>query len=190
MILKNLGSGDKGKSCFGKKWAKKTCPEIEALGALDELNSLLGLVRSQKISKKYKNILIGIQQDLFAIQAFVAGILFGKKYKGLKEEKISEIEVLIKKYSAKAGEIKTFIVPGENEASAWLDYARAVARRAERRVLPVKKMDKNSLVYLNRLSSLLFVMARVCAGKKGRVLAGYGYVIKLGGTAMKRGKGQ
>lgn len=166
-MLKNLGSGDKGKSCFGKKWAKKTCPEIEALGALDELNSLLGLVRSQKIFKEYKNILIGTQQDLFIIQASIAGILFGKKYDGLKQEKILEIEKIIKKYSVKAGEIKTFIIPGANEASAWLDYARAVARRVERRVLLIKGADKNSVVYLNRLSSLLFAMARICAGKKG-----------------------
>jgi len=168
MALKHLGSGDNGKSCFGKKWAKKTCPEIEALGALDELNSLLGLIRNQKIIKEYKNILLGVQQDLFVIQAFIAGALFGKKYKGLKEEKIAETEKLIRKYSIEAGEIKNFIISGENEASAWLDYARTVARRAERRILPVKKMDKNSLVYLNRLSSLFFVMARVCAKKKSK----------------------
>jgi len=168
MKLKNLGTGDNGKSCFGKKWAKKTCPEIEALGALDELNSLLGLVRNQKIPKEFKSILLEVQQDLFVIQAFVAGVLFGKKYAGLKAEKIAEMEKIIKKYSARSGGIKTFIVPGGNKASAWLDYSRAVARRAERRVLSVKRADRNSLVYLNRLSSLLFVMARVCANKKGK----------------------
>jgi cob(I)alamin adenosyltransferase len=166
MILKNLGTGDNGKSCFGKKWVKKTCPEIEALGTLDELNSLLGLIRNQKIPKEFRNILLGVQQDIFVVQAFVAGILFGKKYQSLKKEKIVKIETVIKKYSTKVGEIKNFVVPGTNETSAWLDYARAVARRAERRFLLINKIDKNSLVYLNRLSSLLFIMARACAVKK------------------------
>ena len=168
MAFKNLGSGDNGKSCFGKKWAKKTCPGIEALGELDELNSLLGLVRSQKISKEYKYILLGVQQNLFIIQAFIAGILFNKKSNDLKQEKVVEIERLIKKYSIEAGEIKNFIISGKNEASAWLDYVRAVARRAERRVLLVEGTGKDSLAYLNRLSSLLFLMARICAKKNGK----------------------
>lgn len=168
MTFKNLGSGDNGSSCFGNKWAKKTCPEIEALGALDELNSLLGLVRNQKIPKEFKKILLGVQQDLFIVQASVAGILFSRGCNNLKKEKILEIEGSIKRYSVEIGEIKNFIIPGENEASAWLDYIRAVVRTAERRILLVKRLNKNNLVYLNRLSSLFFVMARVCARKKGK----------------------
>lgn len=167
-MFKNLGSGDNGKSRSGKKWADKTCPEIEALGALDELNSLLGLVRNQKISKEFRGILLEVQHNLFTIQANVAGILFRKKCDDLKQEKIAEIEKLIEKYSNEVGEIKNFVVPGENEVSAWLDYARAVARRTERRLLATKRSSKNSRIYLNRFSSLLFVMARFSAKKKDK----------------------
>lgn len=163
MKFRNLGSGDGGSSCFGKKWAKKTCAEIEALGALDELNSLLGLVRNQKILKDFQKTLFVVQQNLFIIQMIVANILLGKKNKKLSKIKIIEIETLIEKYSGQVGEIKKFIIPGTNEISAWLDYARAITRRAERRALLVKNIDKNSLIYLNRLSTLFFVMARVCA---------------------------
>ena len=166
MVFKNLGSGDRGRSRLGKKFISKTSTEIEALGSLDELNSLLGLIRAQKIPKEFRNILLAVQKDLFIIQASIANILFCDKATVFKKEKIIEIENLIDSLSKKIGELNKFIIPGENRSSAWLDYARAVTRRTERRVLLVKKADKNSIAYLNRLSSLLFVMARFCVRKK------------------------
>lgn len=167
MRFNNLGSGDKGKSRFGKKWVSKTCPEMEALGSLDELNGLLGLVRSQKIPKEFKAVLENVQQNLFVIQAGVANLLFRGKSGGFGGERIAEAEKKINLMAKRAGELKKFVIFGENSSAAWLNYARAAARGVERRVLAVKKADKNSLIYLNRLSSLLFVMARLCAGKKG-----------------------
>lgn len=167
MIFKYLGSGDKSKSCFGKKWVSKTCAEIEALGSLDELNSLLGLVRSQKIPKQFKKILEGVQQNLFIVQADIAAVLFRKKISGIGKEKIAAMEKNINSITERVGELKKFVIPGANDSAAWLDYARAVARRTERKLLAVKKVDENPRIYLNRISSLLFVMARFCAKKKG-----------------------
>jgi len=135
MKFKNLGSGDSGNSCFGKKWVSKTCPEIEALGSLDELNSLLGLIRNQKISQGFKRVVFDIQQNLFIIQTIVASTLFGKKIKEFPEVKILEIEKNIQEYSNRVGQIDKFIVPGTDSVSAWLDYARAIARRVERKTL-------------------------------------------------------
>jgi cob(I)alamin adenosyltransferase len=163
----NLGSGDKGKSCFGKKWISKTCPEIEALGSIDELNSLMGLIKNQKISKEFKSILEKIQQDLFVIQAGIAGLLLKRNKFEIKKDRIVELENWISSMAKKIDIPKKFVISGSNIQSSWFDYARAVARRAERNALSVKKADKNNYVYLNRLSSLLFVMARICAKKKG-----------------------
>lgn len=158
-------AGDKGQTTvFGclKKFSKSS-PRIEALGSLDELNSLLGLckVRASKIKSSKRGLIpkwLGdIQNDLFIIQGEVAGC--GKSFK---KDRINEIEKIIDKVEKKLPKFKSFIVAGGTELSALLDYSRAVARRMERKCVGIKKeINPESLKYLNRLSSLLFVLARL-----------------------------
>lgn len=166
------GKGDKGKSYVGKKSVKKTCLEIEALGQLDELNSMLGVLKSlpvrqagQKISEDLKEILHGVQENLFIIQSHVANIMLDENFKtpDFKNAKIKEIERVIDNIERKLPPLKKFIISGTNQTSAWLDFMRAKSRNVERSVLRIKKTDQLSQeikAYLNRLSSLFFVLAR------------------------------
>ncbi len=162
--------GDRGKSKVGKKRISKDSLILETLGELDELNSLVGLVKNQ-INKKFKKRLTEIQNDLFIIQANVAWFMYPKfKAPELKKEKIENLEKEIKEIEKKIKPQKGFIIPGSNKESAWLDYLRSVTRRTERKIVAFNKkykLDKNILSYINRLSSYFFALARfICYNKR------------------------
>lgn len=153
----------------------KTSERAEALGGIDEINSLIGVCKIKageaglKLEKKnlfLRDALNGVQEDLFIIQADLAG-----SDKKISEEKISYVESIIDAIEKELPEIKTFFIAGGSEASAALDYARTVARRAERNVVnlneKIGKVDPLVLSYLNRLSSLLYAMARFANLKLG-----------------------
>ena len=154
------GKGDRGTtSVFGEPGnISKTAPVIEALGALDELNSLLGVCRAH-CPKDVAALLYEFQQDLFIIQAQLAGAP-----KEMPSFKIEKLEEKITAIEASLPPIKTFFIPGATEAGAFLDLARTVARRAERRV--VAHVESGALTpettvhYMNRLSSVLYALAR------------------------------
>lgn len=151
------GLGDNGRtSVLNCKKFPKSSPRIETLGSIDELNSLLGVCKV-KAKKDIVKILENVQNDLFVIQAEVAGVK-----KSFDKLKIKKIEELINKIGKKLPKIKNFTLSGGTELSALLDYSRAVARRTERRVVGLgpNKSHKESVKYLNRLSSLLYVLAR------------------------------
>jgi len=176
--------GDKGYSYVGKKVIKKTCLEIEALGQLDELNSMIGVVKSlpaealakagqRPVNKSYlKRILHQVQEDLFIIQSHVANLMLGDGFKVLefKKSKVKHIEKIIDEIECELPPLKKFVISGTNQTSAWLDLLRAKSRNVERSVLKVfesKKVDisnnlntSNIQTYLNRLSSLFFALAR------------------------------
>ncbi len=169
--------GDDGRTsifgCCDQRLSKSSAIAC-ALGALDELNSFLGLC---KIKSKENELSIGekscheivddIQQNLFIIQAGVSG---GDKE--INEEKIKEVENLIAIIEKELPPIKNFFVSGGVELSSLFDFARTIARRAEREVVVVEEERKlevnpNTLVYLNRLSSLLYAMARIVNHRLG-----------------------
>ena len=148
----------------------KSSAVAEALGSLDEINSFLGLVRAKtkgmsfKIESgeiKYADVVLEIQQNLFIIQAEVAGsTLF------ITADKISNTEKIVDEIEKVLPPIKSFFVSGATEIGAIFDFARTLSRRAERRVVVVKEEEKVSvsdetLAYLNRLSSLLYALARI-----------------------------
>src|SRR3989344_4890991 len=175
------GKGDKGRSYVGKKSISKTCLEIEALGQLDELNSMIGLVKSlpatdlakggQTISKNLKNILHEIQENLFTIQSHVANIMLKESFKvpEFRNLRVKEIEKIIDNIEKNLPPLKKFVIAGTNQTSAWLDLLRAKSRNVERSVLrikPVKLLNSDIKAYLNRLSSLFFALARWEARKK------------------------
>lgn len=155
-------SGDSGKTnLFGcDQKISKSSAVTEALGCLDEVNSYLGVIKSRTNSEKDKNIVNGIQNNLFIIQAQIAGA-----NKKVKVDEVKKIEKIISDIEKKLPEIKSFLISGANEMSANFDFARTLARRAERRVVAVGdegiiKIDSVSLTYMNRLSSLLYAFAR------------------------------
>ncbi len=163
MSVYYTGKGDGGESHIGLNKISKTDTAMSALGDLDELNSLLGALKNRS---RFKKILEDIQEDLFIIQANVAACMIGERYKPpvFSARKVKDLETLIGRFEKKLKPRRKFVIPGTNELSGWCDYARAVARRAERSVLlfsQTRKVSPEILAYLNRLSSLLFVMARI-----------------------------
>ncbi|MCH8244664.1 cob(I)yrinic acid a,c-diamide adenosyltransferase [Patescibacteria group bacterium] len=164
MALFYTGKGDKGSSLVGKKKYPKGSPILEALGDLDELNSLLGVIRSSA-KKDLKQKIFSIQEDMFIIQAQIAWLMF-KKFESpqLTKDKIQKMEQEIDKIEKKIKPERGFIISGEHELASWLDYARAVSRRVERSAVKLNKIHKLSqelLAYLNRLSSYLYALARL-----------------------------
>lgn len=172
------GKGDGGISDMGGgKKVPKTHPTIAVVGTLDELNSLLGLVRNTKVSAKAKKMLRDAQEKLFIIQAQSALTLIHSPYKAptIAEETIHSLEQEITALEKQIKPGKHFIIPGATEGSAWLDYARTVARRAELAMVALnknmgerKKFPPTTLAYLNRLSSLLYALARFEVKRSGK----------------------
>lgn len=159
--------GDKGDTgAFGcQQRFSKNSALIEALGILDETNSFLGICKAKAADFEFKicdksvaEIIESIQNNLFIIQANIAGA-----DKKISREKIIEIERIIDAIEKQLPAIKSFFLPGGSELAAYLDCARTVSRRAERRVVALsenKKINKEIISYLNRLSSLLYALAR------------------------------
>lgn len=159
--------GDKGDtSLFGSgKRIPKIDVRIEALGVIDELNSLLGVCKT-KAKENVAVILEEIQQNLFVAQAELGG---ARKY--LTQEHIDRLENTIDVIEKKLPPLRNFVLAGGSELSALLDYARAVARRAERRIAAahrIKPLSSHALAYVNRLSSALFALARSVNAHSGR----------------------
>ncbi|MDP2665620.1 MAG: cob(I)yrinic acid a,c-diamide adenosyltransferase [bacterium] len=134
----------------------------EALGALDELNAYLGFVKMRVIeSPRIANALREVQETLFIIQAEVAGA-----DKKVGEGAVKHLEKLVNDIEKEIPPLKGFSIAGGTELSALLDVTRTLARRAERRTIAVKEMNlrelaPETLAYMNRLSSLLFALARL-----------------------------
>ncbi len=154
--------GDKGFTHLlsGKKTAKDAL-KIQTLGSIDELNTTIGLSISFLNNKQLRKELTKIQKDLFLL----GGYLAGDKKEEIKilEKRTREIELLIDDLSIKLPKLTSFILPGGAKEASFLHLARAVCRRCERvmvSLLRKERINKDTIAYLNRLSDLLFVMAR------------------------------
>lgn len=144
----------------------KSSAIAEALGSLDEINSFLGICKV-KVEPQEKNIIHEVQKNLFIIQAEVAGSLMS-----ITEDKVKEVEKIIDDIEKKLPPIKSFFISGGTEIATSFDMARTIARRAERRVVGVAEEGKVNVgeftkAYLNRLSSLLYALARLANFKAG-----------------------
>lgn len=170
-------TGDKGEtSLFGGSRISKKSLRINAIGEIDELNAFIGLLVQKVNSPKLKEIkvmLLDIQNKLFVIGADMATPYFvNKSLKILRIEaiQISTLEKLIDKFESELDPIRNFILPGGSELGAMLHQARAVCRRAERSVVYASEEEEINpcvVMYLNRLSDLLFVSARYVNKKLG-----------------------
>ena len=157
--------GDKGKtSLYGGKTVSKGDIRVEAYGNLDELNSFLGIVLIHLKDKEIKDKLIKIQNDLFEIGSCVSSLSTSthKELGIYLKKRVLEFEKEIDIVTKKLPELENFILPG-GKTGAYLHFARVIARRAERRIVALAEKERvleEILIYLNRLSDLLFTYAR------------------------------
>lgn len=159
-------TGDDGTTgLFGGKRVSKDAVRIESYGTVDELNSVIGIARSMIGDKETDNILLQIQNHLFNLGADLATPLSVKNESIVRIQKddAEKLEKWIDELDAKLLPLTNFILPGGHPAAAHLHLARNVCRRAERLTVTLSKEEPiggHVLIYLNRLSDLLFVMAR------------------------------
>ena len=153
-------TGDDGTTAMadGSRVSKSEA-RINCIGEVDELNSLIGYLRSVDCSAKYDLSLMRIQNCLFDI----GGSLSLGTDQSISQEEILYLEKEINILNGSLPELENFILPGGSPASSLAQYARSVCRRCERSLVKLKeeiKIEDNKLVYLNRLSDLMFVIGR------------------------------
>jgi len=158
------GGGDRGETSLGdgSRVPKLDC-RIAAFGAVDELNSQIGLALAADTPAEVRDILARVQNELFDLGADLS-VPFGVSDRlRISQEHIERLEQDCDRFNAELSELKSFVLPGGSEAAARLHVARAVCRRAEREALAAAEeldISRLALVYLNRLSDLLFILAR------------------------------
>ena len=172
-------TGDKGTTALGSGGrVRKDHPRIEACGDVDELNAVLGLALVAGMGTEAGPVLREVQNDLFDLGADLtiplppkrrgAGAARGAKAPARSALRITPDYVLpleraIDRFNKPLSPLRSFVLPGGSVASAWLHLARTVCRRAERRLVTLSRrepLNPQTIVYLNRLSDLLFVLAR------------------------------
>lgn len=163
-------TGDKGDTgLFGGGRVPKDHPRVSAYGEVDELNSFLGLARATEPLPRIDGILLAVQRDLLAIGALLATPNREKMREHLMkarvdDTRIHELEQAIDAADLELEPLKAFIIPGGSPKGATLHVCRTVCRRAERAVVAMAETESIpdvAIVYLNRLSDLLFTLARL-----------------------------
>lgn len=161
-------SGDKGETgLLGGRRVSKSTPRIVAIGEIDELNAALGVLcalkREEKEQEKVIETLHDIQSDLFMIGAELADPEKKSPALPLQTNDVQKLEQWIDEREKKLPELKNFILPGGTPFAAHAHLARAICRRAERTVVALhekESINPQIIIYLNRLSDLLFMLAR------------------------------
>jgi len=173
IYTKTGDAGDTG--LFGGGRVPKSHPRVEAYGDVDELNATLGVVRAVEPMPRIEEVIVAIQRDLFAIGALLATPDREKMRQHLEkarvdDARVAELERAIDDGDAELDPLRSFIVPGGSPKAAALHVARTVCRRAERRVVELgseTEIPSLVVIYLNRLSDLLFTLARVANRRSG-----------------------
>jgi cob(I)alamin adenosyltransferase len=167
-------TGDFGETgLFGGGRVGKDEPRVEAYGDVDELNAALGLARSEGLPSDLDLLIHAIQEQLFTLGALLAtptGTKAHQSVPSLQAQWIVEMELAIDRFDVEIGPLHQFILPGGSRAASVLHLARTICRRAERRAVPLLRssaIDAAPITYLNRLSDLLFTMARVANHRAG-----------------------
>ena len=161
-------TGDNGTTGLGDgRRVVKDDARIEAIGAVDELNSLLGQLLTHDIPEPSRGYLTRIQHELFDL----GGELSIPGHTQIKADAVQRLEKATELLNESLPPLKEFILPGGNPAAAACHVARSVCRRAERRVVTLARqtpLSEHLQIYLNRLSDLLFVIARLLARRDGQ----------------------
>ena len=153
-------TGDAGTTGLadGSRVAKDS-PRIEAIGTIDELNSWIGVVLAERLPPPFDALLTDIQHDLFDL----GGGLSIPGHEAITPAHVARLEKAVEEHNASLPALKEFILPGGTRAAALMHVARTVCRRAERSVVTLATTDASAAparIYVNRLSDLLFVLAR------------------------------
>ena len=165
-------AGDQGETSLGdgSRVSKLDC-RIASFGTVDELNSLIGVALADEVPDAFRPVLARVQNELFDVGADLSvpwGIADRLR---IGQPSVDELERDCDRFNAELPELRSFILPGGTETSARLHVARTVCRRAEREVIAAaEEVELNPLVlvYLNRLSDLLFILARAANADAGR----------------------
>ncbi len=169
-------TGDTGQTgLFGGGRVSKDDPRVEAYGDVDELNAVLGLARAVEVMPRIDEVLVPIQRDLFSIGALLSTPDLEKMHDHLAKAqvhdgRIGELEQAIDACDQELEPLRAFVFPGGTPKAAALHVARTVCRRAERRVIHLQRnveIPQIVVIYLNRLSDLLFSLARVANTRSG-----------------------
>lgn len=169
-------TGDDGQTgLFGGGRVEKDHPRVDAYGEVDELNAFIGMARAVELMPRIDEVLVPIQRDLFSIGALLATPDHDKMREQLRkaridDERIAELERAIDACEHELEPLKSFILPGGTPKAAALHVARTVCRRAERRVVALRReveLPELVIIYLNRLSDLLFMLSRVANRRAG-----------------------
>ena len=160
-------TGDAGETGLGDgSRVPKDSARIAAIGELDELNSVIGVLLAESVPDAIADALVGVQHDLFDL----GGELSIPGRVALHENQVKRVEALIDKFNGELPPLKEFILPGGARSAALAHLARTVCRRAERSVVALGRSESVSdaaRVYLNRLSDLLFILGRVLNREAG-----------------------
>lgn len=164
MITTRRGDGGETDLLFGRRVAK-TDPQIEAVGACDELMAAVGLARAAGGNEHRREALTAIQRDMIQIMGAVASVPEDgqpskKKGPELDPQRVAWMDAEIVALEEKTPKITDWVLPGANAEAAGYDFARTIARRAERSVLAVSEAGSPMAIYLNRLSDYFWLLAR------------------------------
>jgi cob(I)alamin adenosyltransferase len=163
-------TGDDGSTgLIGGKRVQKSNPRIIAYGAVDELNSSLGIILSSKLDVDIADLLIRIQNDLFVVGADLANPDLKNISNRITADMVQFLEESIDKLEKELSSITYFILPGGDSIASQLHMARAISRRAETNIVhltELEEINKACQIYMNRLADLLFVLARVVNKRK------------------------
>jgi cob(I)alamin adenosyltransferase len=166
-------TGDDGETgLFGGPRVRKDAPRIEAYGTVDELNAVLGMARCESLPPEIAELLTRVQNQLFNLGAELASPQPEKlSIARIGPAEIATLEQAIDRHEATLEPLKQFILPGGVRGAALLHLARTVCRRAERSLVTLTGLEPVSgslVIYLNRLSDLLFVLARAVNSSQAR----------------------
>ncbi len=167
-------TGDAGETgLFDGQRVPKSDLRVDAYGVVDELNATLGLVLAEPLDEEIATLIRVVQRDLFAVGGRLADpsrkIAQRVDKAALSPDAVARLEAWIDRYESELPPLRRFILPGGSRAGALLHLARTVCRRGERRIvlLGVEDVGLDLLAYVNRLSDLLFVLARVANARAG-----------------------
>jgi cob(I)alamin adenosyltransferase len=161
-------TGDDGTTGLGDgSRINKDSLRVEAMGDVDELNAVIGVLLTEPLSELMQKTLVRVQHDLFDL----GGEICIPGYAMVKPERVDALEDVLDELNDRLTPLKEFILPGGTRAAAYCHLARTVCRRAERQLIRLSREEvvtEASLKYLNRLSDLLFVMCRAINKEAGR----------------------
>jgi len=165
-------TGDEGTTGLqGDVRVQKSSPRIKAYGSVDEANAVLGIALTFSLDEDVKEIIIQIQNDLFVVGSDLSNPNMENNHTRVTTEMITWLEKQIDQFEKELSPLTNFILPGGDAGAAQLHFARTIIRRSETQVVEImqsEKINKECLKYINRLSDLLFVLARLVNKRNGK----------------------